>query len=131
MRIVIADDAAFIRIMLKDILAKGEHEVVGEAKNAYEAIQLYFEKKPDVLLMNINMGDVDGITAMMAILKKDPQANLIICSADSRPETVTKAIRAGAKGFLVKPFLPDKVYKMINRAIGDNLKFNVDIDKKL
>jgi len=125
-KIVIADDATFIRIILKDLLTQGGYEVVAEATDGVEAIKKYFEFEPDVLFMNINMGEVSGIKAMLAILQKDPNAKVIICSADSRPETVLNAIKLGAKSFIVKPFMPEKIYDAIEKTIGDDLKFDVE-----
>ena len=103
-KILVTDDAAFMRMMVKDILTKGGHEVVGEAENGKQAVDKYKELKPDLVTMDITMPEMDGIEALKAIKAEDPNANVIMCSAMGQQAMVLEAIQAGAKDFVVKPF---------------------------
>lgn len=117
-RVLIVDDAAFMRMMLKDILTKNGLEVVGEAVNGADAILKYKELLPDVVTMDITMPEMDGITAVKQIRSQFPQANVIMCSAMGQQPMVLEAIQAGAKDFVVKPFQADRVMESINKVIG-------------
>jgi two-component system chemotaxis response regulator CheY len=116
-KILIVDDAAFMRMMLKDILIKGGHEVVGEAENGLIAIQRYQELKPDLVTMDITMPEMEGVEAVREIKKKDANAKIVMCSAMGQQGMVVQAIQAGAKDFIVKPFQGDRVLEAIRRAI--------------
>lgn len=117
-RILIVDDAAFMRMMIKDILTKNNFEVVGEAADGLQAIDKYMELKPDLVTMDITMPEMDGITALKAIKEKDPTAKIIMCSAMGQQAMVIDAISAGANDFIVKPFQADRVVEAIEKALG-------------
>ncbi|MBE6051333.1 MAG: response regulator [Clostridium sp.] len=117
-KVLIVDDAAFMRMMIKDILEKNGFEVVGEASNGIVAVDLYKKEKPDVVTMDITMPDMDGIEAVKAIKEFDPAAKVIMCSAMGQQSMVMDAIKAGAKDFIVKPFQADRVLEAINKVIG-------------
>lgn len=117
-KVLIVDDAAFMRMMIKDILEKNGFEVVGEANNGIKAIELYKKEKPDVVTMDITMPDMDGIEAVKEIKSIDSDAKVIMCSAMGQQTMVMDAIKAGAKDFIVKPFQPDRVLESINKVIG-------------
>lgn len=114
-RVLIVDDAAFMRMMIKDILEKNGYEVVAEANNGIKAVEMYKREKPDVVTMDITMPDMDGIEAVKAIREFDPAAKIIMCSAMGQQSMVMDAIRAGAKDFVVKPFQPDRVLEAISK----------------
>jgi two-component system chemotaxis response regulator CheY len=116
-RVLIVDDAAFMRMMLKDILTKNGFEVVGEAVNGTDAVEKYRELNPDVVTMDITMPEKDGITAVKEIRAFHPQAKIIMCSAMGQQPMVLEAIQAGAKDFVVKPFQPDRVMDSIKRVL--------------
>ncbi len=117
-RILIVDDAAFMRMMIKDILSKNGFEVVGEAADGIQAIEKYHELKPDLVTMDITMPEMDGIVALKSIKEKDPTAVVIMCSAMGQQAMVIDAIQAGAKDFIVKPFQADRVIEAIQKALG-------------
>ncbi|WP_040209411.1 response regulator [Neobacillus jeddahensis] len=117
-RVLIVDDAAFMRMMLKDILVKNGMEVVGEAVNGADAVEKYRELTPDVVTMDITMPEMDGITAVKQIKGFHPQAKIIMCSAMGQQPMVLEAIQAGAKDFVVKPFQADRVMDSINKVLG-------------
>jgi two-component system chemotaxis response regulator CheY len=117
-KILIVDDAAFMRMMIKDILEKNDFQVVGEANNGIKAVELYKKEKPDVVTMDITMPDMDGIEAVKAIKAFDPAAKIIMCSAMGQQTMVMDAIKAGARDFIVKPFQPDRVLEAIKKVIG-------------
>jgi two-component system, chemotaxis family, chemotaxis protein CheY len=117
-RVLIVDDAAFMRMMLKDILTKNGLEVVGEAVNGADAIEKFQELNPDVVTMDITMPEMDGITAVKQIRALNPQASIIMCSAMGQQPMVLEAIQAGAKDFVVKPFQADRVMESIRKVIG-------------
>ena len=116
-RILICDDAAFMRMMLKDILDRNGYNVVGEAVNGKEGIEKYKELKPDLVLMDITMPEMDGITALKEIKELDKEANVIICSAMGQQDKVAEAMKLGAKDFVVKPFQPDKLLEVIKKVV--------------
>ncbi|API93897.1 chemotaxis protein CheY [Virgibacillus pantothenticus] len=117
-RILIVDDAAFMRMMIKDILTKNGYEVVGEAQDGVQAVEKYNELKPDLVTMDITMPEKDGITALKEILAADAQARIIMCSAMGQQAMVIDAIQAGAKDFIVKPFQADRVIEAIQKALS-------------
>ncbi|SES79382.1 response regulator [Anaerobranca gottschalkii] len=117
-KIMIVDDAAFMRMMIKDILVKNGYEVVGEAANGVEAVEKYKELKPDLVTMDITMPEMDGVTALKEIKKIDPNAKVIMCSAMGQQAMVIDAIQSGAKDFIVKPFQNDRVIEAVRKAVG-------------
>ena len=102
-RVMVCDDAAFMRMMIKDILVKNGYEIAAEAENGLKAVEQYPEAKPDLVLMDITMPEVDGIEAVRRIKTLDSNANIIMCSAMGQQAMVIEAIQAGAKDFIVKP----------------------------
>lgn len=104
MKILIADDAVFLRTTLRHILEKNGHVVVGEASDGYEAVALYKLLNPDVVTMDITMPLMNGIDALKEILAFDPKAQVLVCSAMGRTDFIVEAIKLGAKGFITKPF---------------------------
>lgn len=117
-RILIVDDAAFMRMMIRDILSKNGYEVVGEAQDGAQAVEKYKELKPDLITMDITMPEMDGISALKEIKKIDGNAKVIMCSAMGQQAMVIDAIQAGAKDFIVKPFQADRVIEAIKKTLG-------------
>ncbi|MDF2961009.1 MAG: response regulator with CheY-like receiver, AAA-type ATPase, and DNA-binding domain [Paenibacillus sp.] len=112
-RILIVDDAAFMRQFLKNMMLEMGWQVVAEASNGLEAISMYKQYRPDVVTMDITMPDMEGIEAVQEIIRMDPSAKIIMCSAMGQHRMVLKAIKAGAKDFLVKPFRRDRVVESV------------------
>jgi two-component system chemotaxis response regulator CheY len=117
-RVLVVDDAAFMRMMIKDILQKNGYEIAGEASNGAEAAAMYQELKPDVVTMDITMPEMDGITAVKEIKKVDPKARIIMCSAMGQQAMVLDAIQAGAYDFVVKPFQEERVLDAIKKVLS-------------
>ncbi len=117
-RILIVDDAAFMRMMIKEILSKNGFEVVGEASDGAQAVEKYKELSPDLITLDITMPEMDGISALKEIKKMDSNAKVIMCSAMGQQAMVIDAIQAGAKDFIVKPFQADRVIEAITKALG-------------
>ncbi|WP_078554660.1 response regulator [Bacillus alkalicellulosilyticus] len=117
-KILVVDDAAFMRMMIKDILTKNGYEVVGEATDGAEALEKYKELSPDLVTMDITMPEMDGITSLKEIKKVNPSAKVIMCSAMGQQAMVIDAIQAGAKDFVVKPFQADRVLEAIGKALS-------------
>ena len=117
-RVMVCDDAAFMRMMIKDVLVKNGYEIAAEAENGLKAVEQYPEAKPDLVLMDITMPEVDGIEAVRRIKALDPNANVIMCSAMGQQAMVIEAIQAGAKDFIVKPFQADRVLEAVRKVIG-------------
>ena len=116
--ILICDDAAFMRMMIKDILTKNGYNVVGEAENGAKAVEKYQELKPDLVLMDITMPEMDGIQALKAIKAADPSATVIMCSAMGQQAMVIVSIQSGAKDCIVKPFQQDRVLEAVRKVVG-------------
>lgn len=116
--ILICDDAAFMRMMIKDILSKNGYNVAGEAENGMKAVEKFKEVTPDLVLMDITMPEMDGIQALKKIKATDPNAAIIMCSAMGQQAMVIESIQSGAKDFIVKPFQPDRVLEAVKKAIG-------------
>jgi len=114
--VLIVDDAAFMRMLLKDIISKGGYEVVGEAANGVDAVEKYKELKPDVVTMDITMPEMNGIEAIKKIKEIDPNAKIIVCSAMGQQAMVVEAIQAGAKDFIVKPFQHSRVIEALQKV---------------
>src|SRR6476660_2369316 len=117
-RILIVDDAAFMRMMIKDILMKNGYDVVGEAADGQQAIEKYRELEPDLVTMDITMPEMDGITTLKEIRKMNPNVKVIMCSAMGQQAMVIDAIQAGAKDFIVKPFQADRVLEAISKTLS-------------
>ncbi|PZE22443.1 response regulator [Paenibacillus xerothermodurans] len=117
-RILVVDDAAFMRMMIRDILTKNGYEVVGEGNDGVQAIEKFKELRPDLVTMDITMPEMDGIAALKEIKKLDPSAKVIMCSAMGQQAMVIDAIQAGAKDFIVKPFQADRVIEAIKKTLG-------------
>ncbi len=117
-KILIVDDASFMRLNLRNILESQDYEVAGEATNGNEAIKLYKETEPDLVTMDITMPEKDGITAMKEILEIDSSARVLVISAMGQEAYIKKAIVAGAKHFIVKPFKKDNVVPVIEKVLN-------------
>ena len=116
--ILICDDAAFMRMMIKDILLKNGYEIAGEAENGMKAVEKYKEVKPDLVMMDITMPEMDGIQALKKIKEVDPGAVVVLCSAMGQQAMVIESIQSGAKDFIVKPFDKDRVLEAVKKVIG-------------
>ena len=116
--ILICDDAAFMRMMIKDILTKNGYNVVGEAENGLKGVEKYSELKPDLVLMDITMPEMDGIQALKNIKAADSSAKVIMCSAMGQQAMVIESIQAGAKDFIVKPFQAERVLEPVKKVVG-------------
>ena len=120
-KVLVVDDALFMRKMLSDILKKEGIEICGEAENGKEAIEKYQELKPDLVTMDIvmpKMEEVDGVAAVKEIMKTDAQAKIIMVSAMGQHSLVVEAIQAGAKDFVTTPFQPSRVIEAVRRVLG-------------
>lgn len=113
---MIVDDAAFMRLNLKNIL-KDSYEIIGEAKNGQEAVEMYQELTPDIVTMDITMPVMDGLEAIRNIKTIDPDSKIIVCSAMGQQKMIIEAIEAGAKDFIVKPFKEERVIAAIKKFI--------------
>ncbi len=116
-RVLIADDASFMRQMIREIIEPEGHGVVGEATNGIEAVELYQELSPDLVTMDIVMPKRSGIDAVKGILEQAPQACVVMCSALGQETLVMEALQAGAKDFIVKPFKPDNVLATLEKVL--------------
>ena len=116
--VLVCDDAIFMRTMVSDILTQAGFEVVGEAETGMQAVERYAELRPDLVTMDIVMPDMGGIDAVREIVKQDPDAKILMCSAMGQQALVVEAIQAGAKDFVVKPFQPSRVLEAITRVLG-------------
>ena len=116
--VLIADDAAFMRMMIKNILTDAGYDIVGEAENGAVAVAKYRELKPDLTTMDITMPQMDGLTALKEIRGEDPTARLVMCSEMGQQSMVVESIQAGARDFIVKPFQPGRVLEAIQKALA-------------
>ena len=117
-RVLIVDDAAFMRKLLTDALTNGGHEVVGEAGNGIEAVARWQELRPELTTLDITMPEKDGLSALAEIMAIDPSAKIIMCSALGQEGKVLEAVKLGAKDFVVKPFQPPRVLEAVEKALG-------------
>lgn len=117
-KILIVDDAAFMRMMIKDILSKNGYEIVGEAENGVKAIEKFKELAPDLVIMDITMPELDGIAAVKEIRKIDGDSKIIMCSAMGQQAMVIESIQAGARDFIVKPFQAERVVEAVDKVLG-------------
>ncbi len=116
--ILIVDDAAFMRMMIKDVLSKNGFTIAGEAENGARAIERFKELNPDLVIMDITMPEVDGIQAVKEIKKTNSAAKIIMCSAMGQQAMVIEAIQAGAKDFIVKPFQAERIIEAVKKVLG-------------
>ena len=116
-RVLVADDAAFMRQMIREILEAEGLEVVGEAVDGVEAIDQFSKLHPDLVTMDIVMPRRSGIDAVKGILELDPQARVVMCSALGQETLVMEALQAGARDFIVKPFKPDNVIATLAKVL--------------
>ena len=116
--ILICDDAACMRMMIKGILTKNGYNVAGEAENGAKGVEKYNELKPDLVLMDITVPEMDGIQALKAIKAADADAKVIMCSAMGQQAMVIESIQSGAKDFIVKPFQADRVLEAVKKVVG-------------
>ncbi|WP_188455611.1 response regulator [Virgibacillus oceani] len=116
-KILVVDDAKFMRVTLASILKRENHEIIGEAKDGAEAAELYQQVKPDLVTMDITMPVMNGIDAIKEIMKYDEKATIVVCSAMGQQKVVVEAIELGAKDFIVKPFDENRVLETINRVL--------------
>jgi two-component system chemotaxis response regulator CheY len=114
------DDTTFMRRMLKDILAKEDYDIVAEAKNGHEAIEKYLEMRPDLVIMDITMPEMDGIAEVREIIAQDPKARIVMCSALKQEEMIFESLEAGALDFVTKPFMPQKVLETVRKVLGSS-----------
>jgi two-component system chemotaxis response regulator CheY len=117
-KILVVDDAIFMRSMIRDIFARGPFVIAGEAENGAEAVRLYQELRPDLTTMDIVMPQMDGISALREIIRIDPAAKVVMCSALGQEALIAEAIEAGARDFIVKPFQPGRVLKVVQSVLG-------------
>jgi two-component system chemotaxis response regulator CheY len=117
-RVLVVDDAAFMRRVVSDALTEGGHEVIGEAATGAEAVARYLELQPELTTLDITMPDMDGLTALREIIAIDPDARIIMCSALGQENMVLEAVKAGAKDFVVKPFNADRVLDAVGKALA-------------
>ncbi len=117
-RVLVVDDAAFMRKVVGDALAQGGHEVIGEAGDGREAVERFRQLNPEVTTLDITMPEKDGLQALREIVSLDPSARVIMCSALGQESKVLEAIKSGAKDFVVKPFQPDRVLEAVAKALA-------------
>ncbi|MBM7692131.1 two-component system chemotaxis response regulator CheY [Peribacillus deserti] len=117
-RILIVDDAKFMRMTLSTILTKANHEIVGEAENGREAVKLSKELSPDLVIMDITMPEMSGLDAVKELKKEQSDSKIIMCSAMGQQKMVVESIEAGAKDFIVKPFDESRVLEAVNRVLN-------------
>lgn len=117
-RVLVVDDAAFMRKVVSDALAAGGHEVVGEGANGVEAVARFQELRPDLTMLDITMPEKTGLEALAEIIAIDPSAKVLMCSALGQESKVIEALKLGAKNFLVKPFKPDQLQEAVDKALA-------------
>jgi two-component system chemotaxis response regulator CheY len=117
-RILVVDDAAFMRKVVSDALTAGGHEVIGQAENGAEAVSQYTALRPDVTTLDITMPEKDGLEALAEIIAIDPSAKVLMCSALGQESKVIESIKLGAKDFVVKPFQPDGLLQAVGKALA-------------
>ena len=118
MGILVVDDSVFMRMMIVNMLKKFDLNVIGEACNGIEAIQKFKELKPSLVTMDITMPELDGVSSIKEIIKIDPSAKIIVCSAMGQEAMVVEAIKAGAKSFLIKPLEEERVLNEVKKLLG-------------
>ena len=117
-KILLVDDAAFMRMMVKNTLNENGYTDTYEASDGAEAVNKYAEIQPDLVIMDITMPNMDGLEALKAIRKADPNASVVMCSAMGQEAMVIEAIKSGAKDFIVKPFQAERVLEAVKKVVG-------------
>ena len=117
-RVLIVDDLEFMRSLLRDILRRQGHELAGEARNGREALLKYAQVKPDLVLLDITMPEMDGIATLRRLRAADPNVRVIMCSAISEHHMILRASQLGARDYIIKPFREERVYSAIQRVMG-------------
>ena len=117
-RVLVVDDAAFMRKVLGDALASGGHEVVGEAANGNQAVDSFQKLRPELTTLDITMPEKDGLEALAEIIAIDPAARIVMCSALGQESKVLESIKLGAKDFVVKPFQAGRVLEAVGKALA-------------
>lgn len=117
-KILLVDDAAFMRMMVKNVLTENGYTDLQEASDGAEAVAKYNEIRPDLVIMDITMPNKDGLEALKEIRASDPNASVVMCSAMGQEAMVIEAIKSGAKDFIVKPFKPDRIIKTVTSIVG-------------
>ncbi|MDR1067764.1 MAG: response regulator [Clostridiales Family XIII bacterium] len=118
-KILVVDDAAFMRMMVKENLSKAGYSDFAEARNGREAVERFAEEKPDLVLLDITMPVMDGLTALREILGIDPAAKVVMCSAMGQENMVIEAVGLGALDFIVKPFKPERLVQTVGNALSN------------
>ena len=118
LRVLLVDDTTFMRRMLRDILVRAGFEVSAEASNGRQAVEAYRQARPDLVIMDITMPEMDGVAAVREIAGADPAARIVMCSALGQQELIIEALEAGARDFVVKPFVPEKVLEAVRKVMG-------------
>lgn len=113
-KVLVADDAAFMRMRLSNLLRQAGHEVL-EANNGFQALEVYEDQKPDLVFMDITMPEMDGIEALKRLRALDPEARVVMCTALGQQSMVIEAVKSGAKDFIVKPFQPERVLQAVEK----------------
>jgi len=116
--VLIVDDLTFIKMVLRDLVEKAGFRVVAEASDGIEALAQFQDKRPDVVLLDITMPKMDGLSTLKKMLEIDPAANIIMCSALGQQQLIVQAIQLGAKDFIVKPFRPERVIASIKKSLN-------------
>lgn len=116
-KILVVDDAAFMRMTVKDALSKAGYTNIVEAADGLQAVEKYKEEKPDLVIMDITMPNMDGLQALKEICAFDSSASVVMCSAMGQESMVIEAIKSGAKDFIVKPFKPDRILKTVGSIV--------------
>lgn len=117
-KILVVDDAAFMRMTIKDVLSKNGYTDLFEAEDGNRAVEVFGEVQPDLVIMDITMPNKDGLEALKEIRAKDSSAKVVMCSAMGQESMVIEAIKSGAKDFIVKPFKPDRILKTVDSILG-------------
>jgi two-component system chemotaxis response regulator CheY len=115
-RALVVDDTSIMRMIVSKIMRENSYDVT-EATNGAEAIQTYFKWKPDIVIMDLTMDGIDGTTAIRGILQVDPNARIVVCSSTSDAHIVVNLLKLGAKGYVTKPFTPEKLMTTVNAAL--------------
>ncbi len=116
--VLIVDDAAFMRMSIKRMLEANGHTMAGEASNGIEAVQMYLDVKPDVVILDITMPEMNGVEALKRIKVLDPEAKIIICTAIGQQPMLAQAVECGATDFIVKPFEVDRLMSAIDKVMN-------------
>ncbi|SCX97854.1 response regulator [Butyrivibrio sp. INlla14] len=118
-KILLADDTTFMREMLKSALDPEKYQIIGEATDGAMAVEYYKEKKPDLMILDINMPKMNGIDALTEVIKYDSKANVIMCSDQKYENMIVMAIKRGAKDFIIKPFTSSDVITAVNKVFDN------------